>query len=191
LSVTGSPVFQIFEFILDTKSPKSPFYSCSSFGFALAISSNSYRAPIQSRSPAESPVKISTIGSSLVTKLKEAADSGDVEAQFNLAMSYSFGDGVEQNFVKAHNLFLKSANQGDARAQYYLGVMYLNGHGIPKDFEQAHIWFSKSAIQSDADAQCELGMMYLQGLGVEKNEKKPLEISLMRQSKGKQMRSIT
>lgn len=169
LSVTASPISNIR--IYNRPSPKSPFTPAlvSSANSPLALTNTEPR--FKPRSPAESPVKISTIGSSLVTKLIEAADSGDVEAQFNLAMSYSFGDGVEQNFVKAHNFFLKSANQGDVRAQYYLGVMYSNGHGIPKDLEQAYFWFSKSAFHGDADAQCELGMMYLQGLGVGKNEK--------------------
>ena len=173
LSVTASPVSNIR--IYTRPSPKSPFTPAvvSTASSPLALTNTEPR--FKPRSPAESPVKISSIGSSLVTKLIEAAESGDVEAQFNLAMSYSFGEGVEQNFEKAHSLFLKSASQGDKRAQYYLGVMYSNGHGTSTDFDNAFIWFSKSALQGDADAQCELGMMYLQGLGVKKNEKVAFE----------------
>lgn len=173
LSVTASPVSNIR--IYTRPSPKSPFNPevVSSAHSPIALKNTEPR--FKPRSPAESPVKIVSIGSSLVTKLIEAAESGDVEAQFNLAMSYSFGEGVEQNFEKAHSLFLKSASQGDKRAQYYLGVMYSNGHGTSTDFDKAFIWFSKSALQGDADAQCELGMMYLQGLGVKKNEKVAFE----------------
>ena len=95
---------------------------------------------------------------------------GDVDAQFNLAMSYSFGKGVDQNFEKALDWFLKCANQDDAKAKYYVGVMYSNGHGTQVDLEKAAVWLMKSANQGDADAQCDLGIMYLQGRGVDKNE---------------------
>ena len=173
LTVTASPVSTIR--IYTRTSPKSPFTPSVVSAAHSPLASNHTEPRFKVISPAKSPVKISAIGSSLVNKLKEAAESGDVEAQFNLAMSYSFGDGVEQNFEKALSLFLKSANQGDARAQYYLGVMYSNGHGTSTDLDQAFKWFSKSAIQGDADAQCELGMMYLQGRGVEKNEKEAFE----------------
>jgi TPR repeat protein len=121
------------------------------------------------RSTTASPIAAS-LGEELLASLTKAAESGNADAQFDLAMSYSFGKGVKQNFEAALGWFVKCANQGNARAQYFLGAMYSNGHGTNVDLNQAHSWYIKSANQGDTDAQFDLGVMYLNGMGVEKNE---------------------
>ncbi len=35
---------------------------------------------------------------------------------------YHIGTGVQQDYNKAMEYFLKAANQGDAPAQYYIGI---------------------------------------------------------------------
>ncbi|MBE6534364.1 MAG: sel1 repeat family protein, partial [Ruminococcaceae bacterium] len=61
--------------------------------------------------------------------LQKAAEEGDAEAQKNLGKRYYYGDGVEQDYVKAFEWTEKAANQGHTIAQYNLGVMYENGDG--------------------------------------------------------------
>ena len=44
-----------------------------------------------------------------LTDIWEAAEHGDVEAQFNLGLMYRSGEGVEQNENKAKELFFTTA----------------------------------------------------------------------------------
>lgn len=70
------------------------------------------------------------------------AEQGDVEAQFNLGVSYDQGQGVAQDAKQAVVWYRKAAEQGFAAAQHNLGVMYLDGRGVPQDNSQAYVWLS-------------------------------------------------
>ena len=52
--------------------------------------------------------------------IKDAANSGHAEAQFNLGLMYFNGDGVTKDDVKAVKWFRKAANQGDEDAKEFL-----------------------------------------------------------------------
>lgn len=86
--------------------------------------------------------------------------------QYWLGLKYIDGDGIPQDFLKAADIFRKSAARGYAPAQYNLGVMFLNGQGVNQDHSQAIFWFEMAAAQGDANAQNNLGFMYEKGLGV-------------------------
>ena len=62
-----------------------------------------------------------------VEELKDiiaCAENGDDYAQFDLALCYSEGDGVEQSDEKAAYWYTKSAEQGNSAAQYNLATCY-------------------------------------------------------------------
>ena len=83
------------------KSPTSPF-AAANLSVPCSTLASPYTEPRRHvQSIVASPNKISSLGANLVAGLKKAATSGDIEAQFNLAMSYSYGQGLEQNFEKA------------------------------------------------------------------------------------------
>jgi hypothetical protein len=51
---------------------------------------------------------------------RKAADQGDAQAQFNLAVMYGYGEGVPQDYVEAHKWFNLAAtrypaSEADAR----------------------------------------------------------------------------
>ena len=94
------------------------------------------------------------------------AQQGDAEAQFNLGVMYSNGQGVTQDYRQAAAWYQKAANQGDERAQFNLGVLYANGQGVTQNDQQAFAWYQKAANQGDAKAQFNLGLMYSNGRGV-------------------------
>jgi TPR repeat protein len=75
------------------------------------------------------------------------------EAQYNLGVLYSQGQGVQQDFKQAASWYRKAADQGDAESQYNLGVMYRTGEGVQQDFKQAAAWYRKAADQGYATAQ--------------------------------------
>jgi len=82
-------------------------------------------------------------------RLRERAEKGDAEAQFELAKMYETGrGGLTKNFVEAERLYRLSAEQGDAFAQASLAILYRFGKGIPRDYVQAYVWFSLAASQT-------------------------------------------
>ena len=101
-----------------------------------------------------------------LTKLKRAAENGDTEAQIDLGVKYTNGQGVSKDFSEALKWFRKASEQGHAVAQYNLGVMYENGQGVPKNYSEAVKWYRKAAEQGYARAQNSLGFMYYCGQGV-------------------------
>ena len=55
---------------------------------------------------------------------RQAADDGDIEAEYLLGQSYCQGGGIEKDFARAHDHFMKAANRGHTEAEYSLGVLY-------------------------------------------------------------------
>ena len=61
------------------------------------------------------------------------AEQGDAEAQFNLGVMYSKGQGVAQDDAQALAWYRKAAEQGYAKAQFNLGLMYDEGRGLDRE----------------------------------------------------------
>ncbi len=78
---------------------------------------------------------------------------GDAEAQSNLGVMYTKGEGVPQDATEAVKWFRKAADQGDANAQHNLGLAYWAGAGVPKDYVNAHKWFNLAAATGDKEAR--------------------------------------
>ncbi|MBC8317400.1 MAG: sel1 repeat family protein [Desulfobulbaceae bacterium] len=89
----------------------------------------------------------SSVNSSKIDKLADAAGDGDSYSQLLLGYKYYNGQDVDQDFGKAMQWYRKSAEQGYADAQIYLGTMYHNGEGASVDYVQAHMWFNLAAAQ--------------------------------------------
>jgi TPR repeat protein len=98
--------------------------------------------------------------------MKPLAEQGDAFAQYNLALIYSKGQGVPQDYAEAAKWYRKAAEQGDADAQYNLALFYYNGQGVPQDYAEAAKWYRRAAEQGNTKAQLNLGFMYGTGQGV-------------------------
>jgi hypothetical protein len=128
-----------------------------------------------------------------------AAEQGDVDAQYALAVRYESGwgvpkddaqavvwyrkaaehghvdaqfclAGVVQEDAQALLWYRKAAEQGHAHAQYWVGFHYDVGRGVSQDYTQAAHWFRKAAEQGDKNAQYGLGSLYASGRGVPQDE---------------------
>lgn len=88
------------------------------------------------------------------------------EADYQLGLQYYNGDGVEQNFGKAVQFFLKAGEAGHVGAQYNLGIMNYTGQTGGQDFVNAAKWFERAAINGHTQAQYNLGFLYYEGKGV-------------------------
>ena len=82
----------------------------------------------------------------------KAAEQGNAEAQNSLGVCYDHGYGVEENKVKAVDLFIKAADKGSAWAQHNLGLYYQYGRGgLVKNREKAIEYYQKAAEQGKDD----------------------------------------
>ena len=109
-----------------------------------------------------------------IRKLKELAEAGSFYAQYEFALMYYEGKGLDQDFEKAFQWFKRSADQGYAPSQYKLAYMYENNELIQKDFQEAFRWYEKAAEQGYAQAQQHLGRMYYFGEGTQRDFQKAL-----------------
>ena len=105
----------------------------------------------------------------IVQQWKRDAGQGIVEAQYNLGVCYSNGEGVREDADAAVHWYRQAADQGYIPAQYNLGISYLKGEGVREDADTAVHWFRQAAEQEDAKAQYNLGACYFEGKGVERN----------------------
>ncbi len=85
-------------------------------------------------------------------KFRKAAEQGDAGAQFNLALCYYLGLGVDKDPKAAAAWCRKAAEQGYAVAQFNLGLHYDHGQGVEKDPKAAAAWYRKAAEQGNAKA---------------------------------------
>jgi serine/threonine protein kinase len=94
------------------------------------------------------------------------AEGGDIGAQYELGMMYSYGRGTKRNETAAFEWLEKAATRGHLIAQNRLGIMLARGAGVTKNPAAGAAWLRKAADQGDSAAQFNLGMMYAHGVGV-------------------------
>lgn len=94
------------------------------------------------------------------------ANKGDAEAQFNIAVMYSRGEGVAKDNKKAIDWYTRSAEQGHAPAQFNLGAAYMDGDIVKTNEALAASWWLKAARQGFVQAQFNIGSLYCRGIGV-------------------------
>ncbi len=123
---------------------------------------------------------------------RNAALTGDSDAQYNLAVMLYSGKGVARDKAEAVYWFVKAAEAGDQSAQYNLGVLFSTDEELPDEYpqmengeiyfeigsagsssnlEKAFKWYKMAAEQGHVSAQLNLGVMYNQGNGVKQDYK--------------------
>ena len=98
-----------------------------------------------------------------------AGEQGDANAQFELGLKYFQGQGVQQDYLRAAELFTRAADEGHALARNNLGTMYLIGFGVAQNIGRAAKLYKLAANQGVALAQCALGCLYYDGKGVKQD----------------------
>ncbi|HEY0683859.1 MAG TPA: tetratricopeptide repeat protein [Steroidobacter sp.] len=119
-----------------------------------------------------------------VNELRSKAEQGDAAAQYELALAYDAGSGVQKDLGQAANWCLKAAEQGHAAAQNCIGSMYQYGDGVPMDEAAAAAWYEKSAAQDYGEAYTNLGYLYDLGKGVSQDRARAVELYLKGAEKG-------
>ena len=98
-------------------------------------------------------------------EFQEAADAGLDLAQYNLAVMYFSGRGVEQDYAEAFRWTEMAAEQGHLNAQFNLGALYYTGTGTAVDLEKSLQWYTRAAEAQHGEAQYNLATMFELGEG--------------------------
>ena len=105
-----------------------------------------------------------------VPGLQKLMSEGNTDAMKLLGDLYLDGKGgLEQDYAKAMEYYLKAAEEDNADAQAQLGYMYQNALGVPADYAKAMEWNNRAAQQGNAQGQAQIGYLYQNGLGVTQN----------------------
>ena len=110
-----------------------------------------------------------------VPLLKQAADSGIAEAQYNLGVTLEYGYGIEKNIDSAFYWYLKSADQGWNDGLYKMMMAHANGIGASQSNEKAFEYALACASNNDITCMFNVVGAYQDGLGTEKDLDKMLE----------------
>ena len=104
-----------------------------------------------------------------VPLLKQAAEKGIAEAQYNYGICYQQGVEVLKSDSIANAWFLKAANQGWKDAQFKMAYSFATGRGVQKNDKKAFEWSVKCAAQQDVECMFNVVSCYLEGRGTQKN----------------------
>ncbi len=107
--------------------------------------------------------------------LKQAAELGNAESQYNLGYCYQAGIGVEQNAEKAIEWYSKSAGQDWNDGLYAMMMAYGSGNGVQQDFNKAFSFALKCAENGDGTCMFNVINCYKEGMGTDKDIDKMLE----------------
>lgn len=100
---------------------------------------------------------------------------GNADDLLKQGIAYEDGDGVEQDFTHAAELYKQAADLGNSEAMAHLGGLYYLGIGINQDYNKAKEWFEKAAESGNKKGMCCMGLIYENGNGVEQSYGKAKE----------------
>lgn len=85
------------------------------------------------------------------TLFKRSAEQGNVMSLLQLGDCYYYGNGVEQDWVRASAIYYEAYKERSPEAMFYLGFMHEFGAGVPQDLHLA-LKFYNMAKHTNADA---------------------------------------
>jgi localization factor PodJL len=119
--------------------------------------SETSRASVSDAAAENLPV---TIGGPI---LRAAAIAGDTSAEFEVALRFAQGRGVQANQQQAVHWLELAAQQGLAPAQFRLGGFYEKGIGVKKDLAEARRLYLAAASKGNGKAMHNLAVLYAEG----------------------------
>ena len=96
---------------------------------------------------------------------KSVSEFNDSGAHLDLGRIYSMGNGIKQDYLKAHYHFEQAFFLNRPEAGILLGMMYLNGQGVQRDLSKARHYFEFSASLGYFFAKAKLIRIELKSTG--------------------------
>ncbi|KHM51894.1 hypothetical protein NZ47_08010 [Anaerovibrio lipolyticus] len=82
-----------------------------------------------------------------------ASKKGYPMGQYNLAVNYENGQGVEKDLATAFELYKAAAEKGMIDAIYKIGICYYTGYIVGKNHNEAIKWFKRGAEKKHVSSQ--------------------------------------
>ncbi|NQU71408.1 MAG: SEL1-like repeat protein, partial [Rhodospirillales bacterium] len=176
----GRITMKLFEVLLSLRHTKFNFVIVSCVFLAATLAAGPGRADVHAGVEAYKKGDYKTA----LREFVDLAESGDPRAQYNLAVMYLKGRGVEKNLARAFDLQQRAAKGGLAAAQHGLAIMYYRGEGAERDYRKAAEWFRRAADRGFPTSQLNLGVMYFSGQGVKRNDAEVVKWITLAAAKG-------
>ena len=80
-------------------------------------------------------------------EIRQGAEKGGIQAQYNLGTLYARGEGVDRDFIQAVSWLRKAAVQGHPQAQANLGLLLLNSARTKAEWMEAKRWLREASAQ--------------------------------------------
>jgi TPR repeat protein len=96
------------------------------------------------------------------------AEKSQPRAEFLIGHMYANGLGVEQDYEKAMEWYLKV--EDDAESQFAIAELFANGRGISQSYPIAAEWYAKAARNDLTYVKVALADLYASGQGVPQND---------------------
>lgn len=98
------------------------------------------------------------------SRIREAAENGDPQAQFDLGAAYAVGfEWLPRDFVQAHRWFVRASENGHPVAPVHVGRMLKIGYGVARDPAEAVKWFRIAMERDNPTGAYELARLYETG----------------------------
>lgn len=94
--------------------------------------------------------------SNILARIRQLAQSRNLQAQLQLGLMYRYGHGVTQDVTEAETYYKRAAKLGYSLAQYNLGTLYITKNR----YQEAETWLEKAATNGNLKAQHNLGYLY-------------------------------
>eukprot|EP01037_Dinobryon_pediforme_P002494 gene2494-2533_t len=117
---------------------------------------------------------------------QQAAELGDLDACYSLALLYKNGLGVEKNLPEAVKWLAKAAQEKHVNSMIELGLMQFNGLGTERDETSAARWFLKAAELNNAIGQNRIARLLAAGRGVPVNKIEAAKWHVLARAQGEQ-----
>jgi hypothetical protein len=98
--------------------------------------------------------------------MRRAADAGEIDAQYALAVLYRQGKGVTRDPVEGAIWMARAAAARNAAAEVEYGIMLFNGEGVIRNETGAAAFFLRAAEKGNPVAQNRLARLHAAGRGV-------------------------
>lgn len=115
---------------------------------------------------------------------RQAADLGDIDAAYGLAVLFREGTGVARDRAESVKWLKRAAEERHVAAMVEFAIVLFNGDGVDKNETAAVRFFAKAAQANSPVAQNRLARLYVVGRGVKANMVEAMKWHILARANG-------
>lgn len=118
------------------------------------------------------------------TLFRQAAELGDIDAAYGLAVLFREGTGVPRDRAESVKWLRRAAEERHVAAMVEFAIALFNGDGVPRSETAAARYFAKAAQANSPVAQNRLARLYAVGRGVKANMVEAMKWHILARANG-------